>query len=224
MDIQVSSNKALKAAKKSLKKQDNKTMKLKALAKLVAGQLGENASHKQITEWIQESEKFLIKGKEVSLSKKRSSSSTDSPTKAKKARKSKDAGSPALTKSTESLSSIEEWRKSNKIVLKHAQDNEEGRKETKSINQDKLYYPFMSFEDPACKDVIAESLLKQCTEGNGYVKPSPIQAQSWPILMSKKNGRKRDVVGIAETGKIVKITNISSFRCLVPFSLDFFDS
>ena len=195
MDAQsnVTSNKALKAAKKSLKKVES--MKLKALAKLVAEQLGENTSKKQVKAWIKESEKFLIEGKQVKLTKKRSSSPTPSgESKSKKARKDTSLSSSG------SLSSIEEWRKNNKIVLKHAREDEEGKKETKAINSDTIYFPYLSFEDPACKEAIAESLLRQCTEANGFTKPSPIQAQSWPILMSKKDGRKRDVVGIAETG------------------------
>lgn len=181
---------AIKAAKKSLKKSES--MKLKALTKLVSEQLGENTSTKQVKKWIKKSDKFVIEGKVVKLSKKRSGSENPSEEiKTKKARTSPPS---------ESLSSIQEWRKNNKIVLKHAQEDEEGRKETASINNDNLYYPYLSFNDQACKTTIAASLLRQCTEANGFTKPSPIQAQSWPILMSKKDGRKRDVVGIAETG------------------------
>jgi hypothetical protein len=200
MNVQVTSNQALKAAKKLLKKRDSKSMKLKSLAKLVADKLGENGSHKQVKEWIKKSDKFLIDGKEVKLSKKRCPSLTPEGSN-KKAKKSKKSSSDEAATTTRSASDIAEWRKNNKIVLKHAKDNDEGKKETESINKDKLYYPFISFEDPICKEVIADSLLRQCTEGNSFEKPSPIQAQSWSILMSKKNGRKRDVVGIAETGK-----------------------
>jgi ATP-dependent RNA helicase DBP3 len=190
----ITSNKALKAAKKSLKKHDSESMKLKALAKLVAEQLGENASQKQVKAWIMKSEKFQIDGKEVKLTKKRSSSPTpEGSEKSKKVRKSS-------ATSSASSSDVEEWRTDNKIMLKHAKDDADGIKETKAINKDTLYNPFLSFEDPVCKKVIAEALLRQCTEGNGFQKPSPIQAQSWPLLMATKNGRKRDVVGIAETG------------------------
>jgi ATP-dependent RNA helicase DBP3 len=149
-----------------------------------------------VKKWIQKSEKFSVEGKEVSLSsKKRSVTPTleDSSAPAKKSRKESSSA-------PQSQSSIDEWRKNNKIVVMHAKDDEEGNEETKKINKDESYFPFLSFEDPECKAVIAESLLRQCTEGNGFTKPSPIQAQSWPLLMSKKDGRKRDVVGIAETG------------------------
>ncbi|KAL3945296.1 MAG: hypothetical protein SGBAC_000644 [Bacillariaceae sp.] len=188
----ITSNNALKAAKKSLKKRDS--MKLKELAKLVAGELGDDTAHKKVKKWIKKSEEFQIDGKKVKLSKKRSSSPTPQPS--KKAKHS----SESAASSSSSSSDIGEWRKTNKIVLKDARDGEEGKKETDSINKDTLYHPFMSFEDPVCKEVIAEAFLRQCTVVNKFTTPSPIQAQSWPILMSKKNGRKRDVVGIAETG------------------------
>jgi ATP-dependent RNA helicase DBP3 len=95
---------------------------------------------------------------------------------------------------TNDVSSIDGWRKENKIVIKHAKDDEEGIKETERINKDSVYFPFDTFEK--CKTLIDESLIRQCTDGHGFKKPSPIQAQAWPILMHKK----RDVVGIAETG------------------------
>jgi ATP-dependent RNA helicase DBP3 len=185
---------AMKAAKKSLKKHDSESMKLKKLAKLVAEKLGDSACPKKIKDWIEKSDKFLVDGKEVSLSKKRSSSpstTSDSAAPSKKARKES---------SSSSQSSVEEWRKNNKIVVMHAKDDEEGSKETKKINKESDYYPFLTFDDPACKNAIPGPLLRQCTEGNGFTKPSPIQAQAWPILMQKKDGRHRDIVGIAETG------------------------
>ena len=83
---------------------------------------------------------------------------------------------------------------SNKIVLKHAKDDEEGKNQTEIINKNRLFFPFTSFDE--CKNAIEDSLIRQCTDANGFQKPSPIQAQSWPILMCKK----RDIVGIAETG------------------------
>jgi len=63
------------------------------------------------------------------------------------------------------------------------------------------YFPFQSFSDPLCVEKIPDKLLKQCTEVNGFQKPSPIQAQCWPVLLtSDSSGQHRDVVGIAETG------------------------
>jgi hypothetical protein len=188
MDESTILSKALKAAKKSLKKQDDNTMKLKALAKAVAEQLDDDhTTHKTVKKWIMKSDKFLVDGKKVSLYKKRSSENKkeEDQQPSKKARKG----------DTVSLAGVEQWRNDNKIVIMHAKDDEEGQKESKSIQQDSVYFPFTSFDD--CESLIVPSLIRQCTVANGFQKPSPIQAQSWPILMHHK----RDVVGIAETGK-----------------------
>jgi ATP-dependent RNA helicase DBP3 len=196
--------KALKAAKKSLKKSDSQTMKLKELAKLVAQQLGDEKKEKEVKKWISKSDKFSLNGKEVSLSKKRSvGKEDDKPSDASRTKKAKtdEVKSTSTAKSSESepnLSTVESWRKSNKIVVKHAKDDAEGKKETEIIGKDSVYFPFSTFDD--CRPVINESLIRQCTEANGFKTPSPIQAQAWPILMHKKNGRTRDLVGIAETG------------------------
>jgi ATP-dependent RNA helicase DBP3 len=187
------SNQALKAAKKALKKQDSKSMKLKELAKLVAEKMGEKADHKMIKKWIENSEKFDTEGKNVKLTSKRSSSTNDSEegTAPKKARKEETSASSG---------SVQEWRTNNKIVIMDTKDDADGKEETKKLNADSSYNPFLSFGVAACTAAIAEPLLRQCTEGNGFTKPSPIQAQSWPILMQSHNGRNRDIVGIAETG------------------------
>lgn len=189
-------NKALKAAKKSLKKQDFPSMKLKDLAKLVADQLGDETSHKKIKKWISKSDVFSVQGKEVSLSKKRSADEDpkkeNDPIPSKKARKDKRT-SPSQGEVP--LSSVENWRTKNKIVIMHARDDEEGKKETKIISNDSVYFPFVSFEE--CKSLFDESMIRQCTEANGFKTPSPIQAQAWPILMHKKDGlQRRDMVGI----------------------------
>ena len=206
-DSSAITNKALKIAKKNLKKHDSsESMKLKNLAKLVAEKMDHpETSHKMIKKWIAKSDQFCVSGKEVSLPKKRSVSpettSEDSAAKeggpaSKKAKTNHKNKNTAPT----NQASVDEWRTSNKIVVMHTKDDEEGKKESARLNKESGYYPFLSFDDSACKAVIAESLLRQCTEGNGFTTPSPIQAQAWPILMHKENGRKCDVVGIAETG------------------------
>ena len=184
--------KALKTAKKILKKNESASMKLKALAKQVAEKLGDGENYKKVKKMIEKSDKFSVDGKEVSLSKKkkRDASEADASAPSKKAKVDKKPDSS----SGKSPSSIEDWRKENKIVLKHAKDDDEGKEETKKINSNESYYPLTTFE--ACKSVIENPLIRQCTEANGFQKPSPIQAQAWPILMHKK----RDIVGIAETG------------------------
>mmetsp|Transcript_60749 Transcript_60749/g.124016 ORF Transcript_60749/g.124016 Transcript_60749/m.124016 type:complete len:570 (-) Transcript_60749:29-1738(-) len=184
--------KVLKSAKKILKKNDSDSMKLKDLAKQVAKKLGQEDSYKKVKKFIEKNGKFSVDGKKVSLSKKtkRDAPEADGAPPSKKARESGDSNS-SIDKSP---TSIESWRKDNKIVLKHAKDDEEGREETKKINANDAFHPLTTFD--ACKSVIEDSLIRQCTEANGFQKPSPIQAQSWPILMHKK----RDIVGIAETG------------------------
>jgi len=190
MDVE----KALKAATKILKKHDSESMKLKALAKLVAEKLGDEEKHKKVKKCIMKSDVFSVEGKEVSLSKKkkRDASEADSVAPSKKARVSEEKESNSS--SDKSQSSIESWRKDNKIMLMHCKEDAEGKAETKKINANDSFYPFTTFD--ACKSVIQDSLIRQCTEGNGFKKPSPIQAQAWPILMHKN----RDIVGIAETG------------------------
>lgn len=185
--------KVLKTAKKLLKKHDSESMKLKALAKLVAEKLGDKENHKKVKKFITKSDKFSVNEKEVSLSKKKKrddSEANASSAPSKKARTGKESDSSAA----ESPASIEQWRKDNKIVLMHSKDDEEGISETKKINSNEVYHPLTTFD--SCKSMIENSLIRQCTEANGFQKPSPIQAQSWPILLHKK----RDIVGIAETG------------------------
>lgn len=196
-------NKALKVAKKMLKKEES--MKLKELSKVVAKQLdddGSTVSHKTVKKWIEKSDdKFSIDGKKVSLtSKKRSSSEAaaasikDSNNSSSKHPKKKARKSTTGDSNNNSLGSVEEWRTKNKIVIKHHRDDDAGQKESKRIQQDTAYFPYTTFDD--CSDGIVSSLIRQCTDANGFQKPSPIQSQAWPILMQHQ----RDVVGIAETG------------------------
>jgi len=72
-------------------------------------------------------------------------------------------------------------------------DDDDGREATKKIAKNETYFPLTTFGE--CKTVLEGPHMPQSTETNGFTKPSPIQAQSWPILMNK-----RDIVGIAETG------------------------
>jgi hypothetical protein len=206
-DVESSLNgKALKIAKKSLKKHGvaDEPMKLKTLAKLVAEKLNdEGASLKIVKKWIENSDKFSVDGKEVKFAKNKKrevspdNTDSDGPTSKKSKVQVENSSSVPVSKDE---SSIKDWRKNNKIVVMHAKDDVDGKKETAKINKEPAYYPFLSFNDPECKAAVAESLLRQCTHVNGFTKPSPIQAQAWPILLQTKNGRKRDVVGIAETG------------------------
>ncbi|GMH50544.1 hypothetical protein TrRE_jg7801, partial [Triparma retinervis] len=71
------------------------------------------------------------------------------------------------------------WRKENKIVVN-----------TSDTNKGVPTNPFFSFADaPISQEV------KGLFSSKKFVKPSPIQAQCWPVMMSGS-----DIVGIAETG------------------------
>ena len=197
----------LKIVKKALKKEDSKSMKLKALAKVVAKETGdETVSSKTLKKWIEESSKFSLDGKIVSLAgKKRSSGpestdssgpeSTDSGVVTKKPRLITDDDS-STSSTKQDNGSVQEWRGTNKIVVKHATDDKEL---TDALNTESKYYPFSSFASKECQAALVPALLRQCTEGNGFTKPSPIQAQAWPILLADAE-TPRDIVGIAETG------------------------
>ena len=189
-----SSNKVvIKAAKKTLKRQGS-SMKLKSLAKELLEKFESDSEvpscKKTVSKWIEESDAFEIDGKIVMLKdKKRKSAddenaSDDAPKKVKKSKKDKKKKKNKETSLADATApadndSIQEWRKSNKIVLMDSRTGEEGAKETKKLPGNKQYYPFQSFSDPLCVEKIPDKLLKQCTEVNGFQKPSPIQAQCW---------------------------------------------
>lgn len=50
--------------------------------------------------------------------------------------------------------------------------------------------PVFTFEEPGFSSSIFDTLMRQ-----GFVEPTPIQAQGWPMALSG-----RDFVGIAQTG------------------------
>ena len=97
---------------------------------------------------------------------------------------------------------IPTWRTTNKIVLRSPLVGEEGIVATKSISTNQDYFPYQTFDASDCQEKIVPALIYQCTVNNGFTKPSPIQAQCWPVLLSydTKTKRYRDAVGIAETG------------------------
>ena len=134
----------------------------------------------------------------------KSSSSSKKSKKDKKQKKEKQSSSstPAVASgSALDSSNVDQWRKEQKIVLMDAHDDEDGKKATKVVNANKAYYPYSTFDAPGCVAEIDPILLKQCTQVNKFVKPSPIQAQCWPVLLhSGDDGKRRDIVGIAETG------------------------
>ena len=183
-------------------------MKLKALAKEVAKEMGEEKiSSKLIKQWIKDSSKFSLDGKIVSLAGKKRGNESPQTVVTKKPKLIEDDGDDDdNVKETSGSSdndsdkadngSIQDWRNKNKIVVKHATDDAALADE---LNSKEMYFPFSTFDSKECKAAVVAPLLRQCTEGNGFTKPSPIQAQSWPILLGKTP---KDIVGIAETGKL----------------------
>jgi ATP-dependent RNA helicase DBP3 len=199
-----------KATKKILKRHEG-PIKLKELTKAVVTALtlerngneindnNDEGDHdtkkaiKHVKQIIQgENSIFQIDGKFVSLLKKgkkhKLPTSTDgvnstvedvAPTKKKKSTPSN--GTDPQT-----------WRSSNKIVILHSKDDEEGKTKSGLLQNDAVYFPWSSFENIDCLNA---GLITHCTKTCNFTKPSPIQAQSWPILCGQ-----RDMVGIAETG------------------------
>ena len=199
-----SSKVVIKAAKKALKRQDSGSMKMKHLAKSLLEKEDVPSCKHTVRKWIEESDVFEVDGKIVTLkksSKKRKSiedsSSADAETSdnvgssmddrkaakkaAKKAKKDKkNKLSPTSSSSSaDNVASIEEWRKQHKIVLRDSRNGKEGAAATKLLVADAMYYPFQTFDAPKCVEKIASSLIRQCTEVNGFQTPSPIQAQCW---------------------------------------------
>lgn len=214
---------ALKAAKKSLKRQDSGQMKLKHLARTVADQ-HEDFTVSNLKQLIRSSDKFHVDDKKIVtlLKRKRSKVSDDNNSnspgraqpksatrdhKTKKSRTNKKvtaASSVSPTPTSDSsiagpsqdLDSVQTWRRDNKIVILHAQDDEDGTKQSAKLQKDSRFFPCATFDQ--CTDgahSLHAALIRHCVTGNGFTKPSPIQAQAWPLL-----SKQRDVVGIAETG------------------------
>lgn len=217
----------IKAAKKTLKRQESGSMKIKSLTKSLLEKFESDddvpSCKDTMAKWIEESDAFDVEGKIVTLkkgsgsSKKRKSVSDGSNSgsgsgeeedkkskkAAKKAKKAKkDKGSSASSGGGDAdAPSIRDWRKQNKIVLRDARAGVEGAERTKLLAANEAYHPYQTFDALGCVDKLDGSLIRQCTDKNGFQKPSPIQAQCWPILLdTNSKGRHRDVVGIAETG------------------------
>jgi len=212
----------IKVAKKTLKRQESGSMKIKSLAKSV---LEKTSSDEEIPsckdtvrKWIEESDAFEVDGKMVMLKKKGDDSKkrksvddgdNEGKSAAKKAKKAAKRAKKDKTKTTATISSsspqdestVQAWRKTNKIVLKSSSNTEEGIAVTKSLAGNTSYFPFTAFDSPGCVEKLDAALIRQCTVVNGFERPSPIQAQCWPVLLqTDSKGRHCDVVGIAETG------------------------
>lgn len=188
---------ALKAAKKAIKKSDNDSIKMKKLTKKIIKKIRSDhpdVGEESVKKWLSsQKEVFAVQdGKTVSLvtEKKRKPEQESEEVGTKKSKK--------IDKITPE--NVEDWRKTQKVVLKDTLDDEDGVKESKRLSHMKEYFPYSSFDSDGCQKHIPQALLRQCTSVNGFLKPSAIQAQCWPVLLEEVDGKKRDVVGIAETG------------------------
>ena len=227
---QVAKSAVIKVARKILKKSNGndesedaataaaKSMNLKNLVEQTCKKMKDDntTSTNQVKDWIQESNKFVVNGKKVSLKSKRKRKKEESIVttcttadvekiqQRKRSKKTEEATkittttSDATTRTTTSTQStttevISKWREEQKImVVRNTVES------SQKIRQDSTFSPFRSFDD--CRGSIEPSLLRQCTQGNGFKIPSPIQAQAWPIL-----NKGHDVVGIAEVSALVVV-------------------
>ena len=221
---------ALKILKKDNKKNESSTMKMSALTKAVVKKLeGSNGDATtaldvdQLKGWLKSSDQFQVDGKKVSLtssttpSKKRKIDGEDKDenekTKRKKSAKKEkrkktkelDLSSPTPNSNDDdTITNYQKWRKDQKIVLKDTEDCST-KEQQAALDNNPGYFPYLTFQSAESKSSLNPLLIQQCTKVHKFERPSPIQAQCWPILLNQpnasgKSNRKRDVVGIAETG------------------------
>ena len=145
---------------------------------------------------------------------KQKESQTKTQKKSKKNKKKTNTGEENNLTSVEAQS----WRQQHKIVVLPAQDGAGGAaaaasalppssSSSSSVAKESTYFPWTTFahaqslsSSSLSSSSLHASLLDHCVNANGFAKPSPIQAQSWPLLVAQ-----RDVVGIAETGTCVVV-------------------
>ncbi len=134
---------------------------------------------------------------DIEKAKKKAAKRARKEAKKNKKKKEEDSTSGSSPSQTVTISTDDalKWRAEHKVVLKVTQDGDEGTAASKELSNNAVYLPYSSFDSPKCKENINPVLLKQCTEVNGFTKPSAIQAQCWPVLLHSNNGKKRDVVG-----------------------------
>jgi len=172
-------------ASKAIRKSDDGKLKIKKLIKKVLKKTG--ADEGVISpEFFHSNDLFEVcsKGVYVSLAQV---SDDGEKTDVKRKREDKSLTESKAKKKKKNVEDksgdIDSWRKDNKVAIEGTKD------------KDASYLkPLRSFDDEHISNLNSK-LLKYCTETKGFSKPSPIQAQCWPILASDKH-----VVGIAETG------------------------
>jgi hypothetical protein len=198
---------ALKAAKKMVKKNGSYAIKCKSLVKKIAKKIGDESTEVDIKKWLSSSKYFVIDGKIVTFKANHSPVPDESCTMASSNRHPKQSYVGIQSRPTQNISmnheQTKQWRQQNKIVLKGTISgmSEDESASDSMLNEHESYFPYTSFEALKQNSEVPDILLRQCTEVNGFVKPSPIQAQCWPVLLKTGvDGKQRDVIGIAETG------------------------
>ena len=101
----------------------------------------------------------------------------DAKKKKKKAKRADDAPPPSKKAKKNGKTDAVAWRKEHDVRVEP---------------DDKSYAPQATWAE--ARSSVAEPLVKQC-EGKGWERPTPVQAQCWPVL-----SQGRDVVSVAETG------------------------
>jgi hypothetical protein len=167
-DSTTNSSAVIKAAKKTLKRQESGSMKIKHLTKSLVEKFESDddvpSCKKTLGKWIAESDVFEVDGKVVTLKGKKRKSMEDGNSgsdedkkaakkaakKAKKEKKSKSSSSSSSSSATTASDSgsIADWRKSHKIVLKDSRNGEEGVAATKLLATNELYYPYETLMHP----------------------------------------------------------------------------
>jgi len=122
----------------------------------------------------------------------------DEPNKKKKKKKDKSEGDEAEDKDSEDSGTEESGPFKKKFYTMTAKTEGRSKADTKEYQSEnnitmfgkgrKKYKPLLNFDELGFPD----SIMKICS---GFSKPTPIQAQCWPVLASG-----RDIIGIAETG------------------------
>lgn len=186
----------VKAAKKVLKKSLGADNKLSELVVSISKKTKVDPT--DVEAFIRGSQTFTVNDDdEVVLSKKRALDAFPTQTDEEKPKKEKkeskkqkrDEDNDDDLSAKLSPDEVPAWRLKHKIIVLPTVEGDNAD----SLQQDSQMFPFPTFS--SCKTSLGDALVKQCTNANNFKKPSPIQAQAWPILT-----RGKDLVGIAETG------------------------
>mmetsp|Transcript_32125 Transcript_32125/g.39095 ORF Transcript_32125/g.39095 Transcript_32125/m.39095 type:complete len:643 (-) Transcript_32125:75-2003(-) len=176
--------------------EDEKVITFKAMEN---GSDGEDNKKRKIDETKETDEKDdndedkAARKKAKKEAKKKAKKEAKKEKKEKKKKDKKDKSSTSTSTTDGENSDILAWRKENKIILKNSANDI-------ITSQTTTFVPMQSFHGAeATNSTLAKPLLTHCTKVHKYTTPSPIQAQTWPTILSSSE-KLQDTVGIAETG------------------------